>query len=343
MSGPPGALRALERLTGGSRAIARLREQIQAIATSRAPVLIQGESGSGKALLADTIHRTGPTRKGPFAGIQSAARAEDDLEAALFGVEGRRARTSPGALEAAGGGTVFLDDVDALAPSLQLLLLRTLLERSFERQGGSTPIALEARIIAATRLDLEDEVRAGRFRADLLARLAVVKVHVPPLRERREDIPLLVERFLTEPGSRRGSRVTGVTRGVIERFEGHDWPGNVRELRETLERMVAQTARGGPLQVSDLPDALPEGGPAAERLELAVGMTVEEAERRLVVATLRHTGGDKPRAAAMLGIGLRTLYRKLDTYERARAARPRRTPEGARPRRAAKPTERPRR
>ena len=225
---PPGERRALERLTGRSRAVARLREQIQAIATSRAPVLVQGESGSGKTFLADTIHRTGPTRKGPFVAIECAVLPGHELEAALFGVEGRRGRAKPGALEAANGGTVLLDDVDRLPPALQVLLLRALLERSFERRGGSTPVVLGARVIAATRLDLDEQVRAGRFREDLLARLAVVQMRVPPLRQRREDIPLLVERFLAELDRRREPRVTGVTRGVIERLEGHDWPDNVR-------------------------------------------------------------------------------------------------------------------
>ena len=170
------------------------------------------------------------------------------------------------------------------------------------------------RLITATRRDLAARVREGRFREDLFHRLGVVRIVMPPLRDRREDIPLLVERFLIESSRGRGRGVKGVTRGVLDRLMGHPWPGNVHELRVTIEGMVMVARSGRALDLADLPQALcpPEG--EAGRLEISVGMTVEEAERQLIAATLAHARNDKPRAAALLGIGLRTLYRKIKEY-----------------------------
>jgi DNA-binding NtrC family response regulator len=300
-------------LSGRSRGIQRVLEQVRHIAPTRATVLIEGEPGAGKGLLAQAIHQNSPRRGERFVWVSCGALAADAVEGELFGLEpgASAGAAAAGRFEQAEGGTLFLDEVGALPPAVQVRLLRVLQDRSFERAGGSGTFRTDVRLIASTSRDLGAEVRAGRFREDLHERLGVVRVQMPPLRERREDIPLLVEAFLREFGREHGRRVTGVTRGALDRLMRHAWPGNVRELRNTIEGMVVFAEGRRPLDVSDLPAALREGERAGEKLEFAVGITVGEAERRLIAATLRHTGFDKPRAAAMLGIGLRTLYRKL--------------------------------
>ena len=305
----------LERLTGRSRAIVRVMEQVSHIASTRATVLIEGETGTGKGLVAQAIHRSSPRRDERFVWVNCGALAEGVIESELFGHE-RGAFTGANALrrgrfELADGGTLFLDEIGELPPAVQVKLLRVLQDRSFERVGGSETLRVDVRLIAATNRDLAAEVAAGRFREDLFYRLSVVRIGMPPLRERPEDIPLLVEGFIREFDREHGRKVTGITRGVLDRLVRYAWPGNVRQLRNTIEGMVVFAEGRRALDLSDLPDALREVESAGEKLELRVGMTVAEAERQLVAATLRHCGNDKPRAAAMLGIGLRTLYRKL--------------------------------
>jgi DNA-binding NtrC family response regulator len=305
----------VERLTGRSRAIVRVMEQVSHIASTRATVLIEGETGSGKGLVAQAIHRRSPRKDERFVWVNCGALAEGVIESELFGHE-RGAFTGASSLrrgrfELADGGTLFLDEIGELPPTVQVKLLRVLQDRSFERVGGSETLRVDVRLVAATNRDLEAEVAAGRFREDLFYRLSVVRIQMPPLRERPEDIPLLVEGFIREFDREHGRRVTGITRGVLDRLMRHPWPGNVRQLRNTIEGMVVFAEGRRALDLSDLPDALREVESAGEKLELRVGMTVAEAERQLVAATLRHCGNDKPRAAAMLGIGLRTLYRKL--------------------------------
>ena len=305
----------LERLRGRSRAIVGVMEQVHHIASTRATVLIEGETGTGKGLVAQAIHQNSPRKSERFVWVNCGALAAGVIESELFGHE-RGAFTGASALrrgrfELADGGTLFLDEIGETPPIVQVKLLRVLQDRSFERVGGSETLKVDVRLIAATNRDLAEEVRAGRFREDLFYRLSVVRVRMPPLRERPEDIPLLVEDFIREFDREHGRRVTGITRGVLDRLMRYPWPGNVRELRNTIEGMVVFAEGRRALDLSDLPDALREVESAGEKLELRVGMTVEEAERQLIAATLRHCGNDKPRAAAMLGIGLRTLYRKL--------------------------------
>jgi len=305
----------LERLTGRSRAIVRVMEQVHHIASTRATVLIEGETGTGKGLVAQAIHRLSPRKDERFVWVNCGALAEGVIESELFGHE-RGAFTGASALrrgrfELADGGTLFLDEIGELPPTVQVKLLRVLQDRSFERVGGSETMRVDARLVAATNRDLAAEVQGGRFREDLFYRLGVVRIGMPPLRERPEDIPLLVEGFIREFDREHGRKVTGITRGVLDRLVRYPWPGNVRQLRNTVEGMVVFAEGRRALDLSDLPDALREVESAGEKLELRVGMTVAEAERQLVAATLRHCGNDKPRAAAMLGIGLRTLYRKL--------------------------------
>ena len=312
----------LERLSGHSRAIVGVMEQVRHVASTRATVLIEGETGTGKGLVAQAIHQNSPRRGERFVWVNCGALAEGVIESELFGRGTRAERGSGGAFTDAGalrrgrfeladGGTLFLDEIGELPPTVQVKLLRVLQDRSFERVGGSETLKVDVRLVAATNRDLAAEVKAGRFREDLYYRLSVVRVQMPSLRARPEDIPLLVEGFIREFDREHGRRVTGITRGALERLVRHPWPGNVRELRNTVEGMVVFAEGRRALDLSDLPDLLREVESAGERLELRVGMTVEEAERQLIAATLRHCGNDKPRAAAMLGIGLRTLYRKL--------------------------------
>ncbi len=307
----------VERLTGHSRAIVGVMEQVRHVASTRATVLIEGEPGTGRRLVAQAIHQNSPRRSERFVWVNCGALADGVVESELFGhasgtVAGAGAG-QPGRFELADGGTLFLGEIAELSPTVQIKLLRVLQDRSFERVGGSESLKVDVRLVASTSRDLAAEVAAGRFREDLHYRLSVVRIQMPSLRARSEDIPLLVGEFIRELDRQHGRRVTGITRGVLDRLMRHPWPGNVRELRNVVEGMVRFAEGRRALDLSDLPDTLREAGGAGEKLELRVGMTVEEAERRLIGATLRHCGNDKPRAAAMLGIGLRTLYRKLQS------------------------------
>jgi DNA-binding NtrC family response regulator len=308
----------LERLSGHSRAIVGVMEQVRHVASTRATVLIEGETGTGKGLVAQAIHQNSPRKNERFVWVNCGALAEGVIESELFGHErgvftGANARRR-GRVELADRGTLFLDEIGELPPTVQVKLLRVLQDRSFERVGGSETLKVDVRLIVATHRDLAAGVKAGSFREDLHYRLSVVRVQMPPLRARSEDVPLLVEGFIREFDREHGRRVTGITRGVLDRLVRYPWPGNVRELRNTIEGMVVFAEGRRALDLSDLPGTLREVESAGEKLELRVGMTVDEAERQLIAATLRHCGNDKPRVAAMLGIGLRTLYRKLKLH-----------------------------
>jgi DNA-binding NtrC family response regulator len=296
---------------GRSRAITGVMEQVRHLASTHVALLIEGEAGTGKGLAAWAIHLHSPRRSRPFVTLDCTGLDARTIERELFGVAEPAPDARPGRLEESEGGTLFLDEIGAAPPGVQVQLLRLLQDRSFERAGGRTTIRADVRLVAATRVDLAAEVRAGRFREDLYRRLGAVRVVMPALRERREDIPLLVERFVRDSNRRHRRRVRGVTPGVLEHLVRHDWPGNVRELRDTIERMVIFAPGGRPLDLADLPEPLQARGGEPRRIAIAPGMTVNEAVRLLIAATLAHTGNDKPRAAAMLGIGLRTLYRKI--------------------------------
>ena len=308
----------VQSLIGHSRAMTRVMAQIRHLASTRATVLIEGETGTGKGLVAQAIHQNSPRKSERFVWVNCGALAEGVIESELFGHE-RGAFTGAtgtrrGRFELADGGTLFLDEIGEAPPGVQVKLLRVLQDREFERVGGQETLRVDVRLVAATNRDLAAEVRAGRFREDLYYRLSVVRICLPSLRERREDIPLLAESFLREFSRDHGRKVTGMTRGMLERLVKYPWPGNVRELRNHIEGMVVFAEGKRPLDLADLPPALREVESQGEPLRVAVGMTVEEAERQLIVATLQHTAHDKPRAAAMLGIGLRTLYRKIKQY-----------------------------
>jgi DNA-binding NtrC family response regulator len=309
----------LPSLTGHSREMIHVYDRIRQIAPSRASVLIQGETGTGKELVAKAIHHASPRRNENFVALNCGALSEGIIESELFGHE-KGAFTGAdvmrrGRFEIADGGTLFLDEVSEISGKVQLKLLRVLEEREIERVGGSTPIPVDVRVIAAANKNLDREVLEGRFREDLLYRLKVVVIDLPPLRERRSDIPLLVDHFIRQFNDENGKRVTGVTRGAMELLMQHDWPGNVRELRNLIEGMVVFGRDGKSLDMSDLPIDLRSRSQAPKEIRVHIGMTMTEAEQRIIEETLKAFGYDKQKTARSLGIGLRTLYRKMKEYD----------------------------
>jgi two-component system response regulator HydG len=283
-------------------------------APSTATLLILGESGTGKELLARYVHERSSRARGPFIAVNCSAIPETILEAELFGHErgaftgavGRR----EGRFAKAGGGTLFLDEIGELSPSVQVKLLRVLQEGEYEPVGGDT-VKSDVRIVAATNRDLRAQVAGGRFREDLFYRLNVIAMTAPPLRARREDIPLLVDHFLGIYCHKNARPRLSVARPVTELLGEYLWPGNVRELENVIERAVV-LCRGDTLTVDDLPEAIVQASaPAPSALTVAIGTPLEEVESRLIRETLRHTKGDKSLAAQLLGISTRTIYRKL--------------------------------
>ncbi|HEU4333162.1 MAG TPA: sigma-54 dependent transcriptional regulator [Candidatus Eisenbacteria bacterium] len=306
-------------LTGNSRAMQALTERIAQIAPTRATTLLSGETGTGKELIAQAIHQLSPRKDERFVKLHCAELSENLIESELFGHE-RGAFTGAeqqrkGRFELADGGTLFIDEISEVPLNIQTKLLRVLQDRRFERVGGTETVHVDVRVIAASNRPLDVLVSRGEFREDLYYRLRVVLLEVPPLRERREDIPLLVEAFIKEFNREHVRKVSGVTRGAMDRLMHHDWPGNVRELKNTIEEMVIFTEGKRVLDAADLPLPLRhKKTPAAPDLHLHVGMTMQEIERAAIDATMRSVGDDKQKAAKMLGIGLRTLYRKLKEY-----------------------------
>lgn len=306
-----------DRIIGKSEPMRKIYDLITRVAPTNATVLIYGESGTGKELIADAIHYNSRRRAGPIVKLNCAALAEGVLESELFGHEKGAftgaVRRHYGHFERAHGGTLFLDEVSEIPPAIQVKLLRVLENGVFQRVGGSENIAADVRLIAATNVRLEDAVAAGRFREDLYYRLKVVTVEVPPLRERAEDIPLLVAAFIREFNEKNNLHVTGADEDVLWAFRSYNWPGNVRELRNAVESMAVM-ARGERLTVADLPANLRAKAPSAVPAGVRVGMTIEDAERYLIAATLKETGGNRTKTAKILGIGLRTLQRKIKQY-----------------------------
>jgi two-component system response regulator HydG len=302
-------------IVGSSPAWRRVVDVATQAAPSQATVLVLGESGTGKELLARYIHERSHRAKGPFVAVNCAAIPETILESELFGHE-RGAFTGAisrkeGRFAKAAGGSLFLDEIGELSPAVQVKLLRVLQEGEFEPVGGNT-LKADVRIVAATNRDLVAEVHAGRFREDLYYRLNVIAVTAPPLRARREDIPLLVDHFLGLYCAKNGRARLVPTRGVLERLLDYGWPGNVRELENVIERAVV-LCRTEQLTEQDLPDAIAKAqSQAPTSLSFEIGTTLDEIELRVIKETLRHTKGDKSVAAQLLGISTRTIYRKLD-------------------------------
>jgi len=305
-----------DRIIGRSQPMQHIYDLISRIAPTNATVLIYGESGTGKELIADAIHYNSRRRDKIIVKLNCAALAEGVLESELFGHEKGAftgaVRRHRGRFEQAQGGTLFLDEVSEIPPATQVKLLRVLENGVFQRVGGTDDLAADVRLIAATNVRLEDAVAAGRFREDLYYRLKVVTIDVPPLRERPEDIPLLVAAFIREFNEKNQLAITGADDEVLWAFRAYRWPGNVRELRNVVESMAVM-ARGDRLTAADLPPNLrPATGPPPDGIR--VGMKLEDAERHLIAATLQEAGGNRTKTAKILGIGLRTLQRKIKQY-----------------------------
>jgi DNA-binding NtrC family response regulator len=302
-------------IIGSSVAWRRVIDVATQAAPSTATVLVLGESGTGKELLARYIHERSARAKRAFIAVNCAAIPETILESELFGHE-RGAFTGAvakkdGRFAKAAGGTLFLDEIGELSPQVQVKLLRVLQEGEYEPLGGNT-VKADVRIVAATNRDLLAEVQAGRFREDLYYRLNVIAVTAPPLRERREDIPLLVDHFVGLYAKKNGKVRLGVARAALDRLTDYGWPGNVRELENVIERAVV-LSRADTLTEQDLPEAIAKAASVAPRaLDFPVGTPLAEIELRVIRETLKHTKGDKSLAAQLLGISTRTIYRKLD-------------------------------
>ncbi|HZY04205.1 MAG TPA: sigma-54 dependent transcriptional regulator [Anaeromyxobacteraceae bacterium] len=302
-------------LVSKSPSMQRVFELAQVAARSNSTILVLGESGTGKEVLARTIHAESPRAEGPFVAVSCAALTETLLESELFGHEkgaftGAVARRK-GKIEAAHGGTLFLDEVGDISPKLQLDLLRVLEERHFHRVGGNELIEVDVRVVAATNRDLEKAVAEGSFREDLYYRLNVIRVTLPPLRERKEDIPLLVEHFLERLGVELKRRVR-VSPETMAALLGHAWPGNVRELRNVLER-GAVVAQGELVKPADLGLEPASGGEPSG--SSAGPSTLEDMERRHIAQVLAYASGNISQAARILGIDRVTLYNKMRKYQ----------------------------
>ncbi|QJA06864.1 AAA domain-containing protein [Thermosulfurimonas marina] len=298
-------------------ALRALLERLRPVAASPAPVLIVGESGTGKEVLARWLHQVSPRARGPFVAINCAALPEALLESELFGYEkgafsGALTRKK-GKFELADGGTILLDEITEMPLPLQAKLLRVLQEGEVDRLGGAYPVKVDVRVIATTNREIEEEVRAGRFREDLYFRLNVIPVRLPPLRERRADIPYLAEHFLREFARRYGKEIRGFSREVLEIFEGYDFPGNVRELKNLVERAVL-LARGPEITPEDLLWESPLS-PTVPREESPPPIRpLRELEKEAILAALKACGGNRTRAAEILGISVRTLRNKLKAF-----------------------------
>jgi DNA-binding NtrC family response regulator len=299
-------------IVGTSPALRRALEIAAQAAPSTANVLVLGQSGTGKELLARYIHQHSG-REGPFVAVNLAALPETIVEAELFGHE-KGAFTGAiqrriGKIGQASGGSLFLDEIGELTPAVQVKLLRVLQEGEYEPLGGKTHKA-DFRLIAATNRDLKSEVEAGRFREDLFYRLNVIAITCPTLADRNDDIPLLVDHFLAVYCKKNGKSLMNVTRAALERLTAYAWPGNVRELENVIERAVV-LGRSSSIDVDSLPAPIAQAEARGGSLSFALGTPLEEIERRVIRATLEHTGGDKRIAAQLLGIATRTIYRKL--------------------------------
>ena len=309
---------AFSQIVGAGPKMQQLLALVRTIAPSNSSVLLQGESGTGKELVARAIHEASPRREHRLAVVNCSALSESLLESELFGHEkgaftGAVSRKR-GWFEVADDSTLFLDEVGDMSPPVQTKLLRVLQERQFERVGGTDPIRVDFRLISATNRDLRADVPAGRFREDLYYRLSVINLRVPPLRERSEDIPLLVSQFLSTCSRREGKQIGSVSPDLMERLVQYPWPGNVRELEHAIERAVV-VAASDRLTLDTFPEEIQEWSPPGRATPRPIEeLTLEEMERVLIEKTLERTGGNKSQAARLLNVNRRSIYNRLKKY-----------------------------
>ena len=305
-------------IIGKSPAFVRVMDLVAKIAPTRSTVLLTGESGTGKEIIAEALHFASTREDQPLVKVNCGALTESLLESELFGHE-KGAFTGAfqqrlGRFESADRGTIFLDEIGEMSPGMQVKMLRVIQDGSLERVGSSRSIRVDVRILAATNRNLEEEVEAGRFRRDLFYRLNVISIEIPPLRERREDIPLLANFFLNKYGELNNKKIQGFSPDVHRVLTGYPWPGNVRELENVIERAVSLCPTET-IEPSDLPPriiaSLPE---AVEQITIPIGSSLEEVEQLVIEKTLIKTKGDKKLAARMLGISLSSLYNKISPH-----------------------------
>jgi DNA-binding NtrC family response regulator len=308
-------------MIGKSKPMQQVFDLIRLVADSDASVLVHGESGTGKEMVASAIHYNSPRRAKPYVRVSCASLPESLIESELFGFE-RGAFTGAserriGRFEAASGGTLFLDEIGELPQNFQVKLLRVLQERQIERLGSNRPVDVDVRIVSASLRPLEEEIDSGNFRKDLYFRINTVAIHLPPLRDRREDIPILAQAFLQEFAAERGRPIEGFDDDVLEIFDGFEWTGNVRELRNVVERAVL-FCKGDQVTVDELPPAMRAGRgssgeaerPPSERV-ITMQQAVEEAEVEAIRAALHSTNGRRADAAELLGVSRKTLWEKI--------------------------------
>ena len=303
-------------IIGKSAAMQKVMNLVKKVADARISVLITGETGVGKEVVANAIHNLSSRSEKAFIPVVCSSLSETLLESELFGHE-KGAFTNAesmhkGKFELAHGGTIFLDEIGEINPSVQVKLLRVLQEKKFERVGGESPIEVDVRVIAATNRNLEEEVKAGRFREDLYFRLNGIHIEVPPLRERKDDLPLLLNNFLERYTEENGKKITGFDNQSRAAIYKYDWPGNIRELQHCVESSVVM-ASGEEITLEDLPPSVSRAS-SVESISVPVGISLDEAEKIIIQETLAANKGNKSKTADILGIGRKTLHRKLAEY-----------------------------
>ncbi len=308
--------RRFSNIIGKSSQMQEIFDVVNQVASTKASVLITGESGVGKELVADAVHNLSNRKDQPFIKVHCAALTESLLESELFGHEkgaftGAVARKR-GRFELAHTGSVFLDEIGEISQSVQIKILRVLQEKRFERVGGEETLEVDVRVISATNKNLKAEIEAGNFREDLYYRLNVVNIHVPPLRDRKEDIPLMAAAFFKEFANENGKPVEGIDPKAQMALYNYSWPGNVRELRNCIESAVV-LAKGTTIMPDDLPPSVISGS-EGHAVKIPLGTSLAGAEKEIIRATLSHQKGNKSRTAEVLGIGRKTLHRKIQEY-----------------------------
>lgn len=307
---------AFDKMIGKSAEMQKVFEMIKKVASSKASVLITGESGVGKEVVADAIHKLSPRKDHQCIKVHCAALSETLLESELFGHE-KGAFTGAdnlvkGRFELAHESSIFLDEIGEINPGVQIKILRVLQEKAFERVGGQETINVDVRIIAATNRVLEEEVKKGTFREDLYYRLNVIHIHVPPLRERKDDIPLLVASFLEEFAVENGKNIKGIDSQAKSAIYNYNWPGNIRELRNCIESAVVMCS-GEEIKLEDLPPTVSKSA-GDQSINIPANATLDEAEKIIILQTLAANKNNKSKTADLLGIGRKTLHRKLEEY-----------------------------